>query len=397
MSSEVPSVEVRATWTDPTLAVARSIIVHGPISRTAIAERLGLSQSTLTRLVKPLIASGLVHEQSDSRPEGLGRPPKPLEARAGSRRFAGIKLTGDEVIGVVVDLRADELGEAHRRLIDRSVPAVVDAIAAVVEELADGHAVELSAVGISLGGSARDGRTVDRAPFLDWHGVALADEVEQRIGVPVVVDNDVIALTAAEHWFGEGRGLHDFAVVTIGAGIGLGLVRADEVARTRDAGLGLAGHVPLDPHGPLCMLGHRGCSTAVLTIPSMCAQFAAATGAPVEFAELIAAGKEGDPRAAAILGSAGSALGRLLALVANLAMVETIVLSGDGLALLDVAEPQMQEALAAERDIDAAPVDLRVDRSDFVRWARGAAAVAIQFALPRLIDAGALTAVRASR
>lgn len=386
MPSETLPVGVRPTWSDPTLAVARSIIVHGPISRTAIAERLGLSQPTLTRLVKPLIASGLVHERSDSRPEGLGRPSKPLEARAGTRRFAGIKLTGDEVIGVVVDLRADELGEAHRPLHDRSVPAVVDAIVAVVDELADSHAVELSAVGISLGGSARDGRTVDRAPFLDWHGVGLADEVERRIGVPVVVDNDVIALTAAEHWFGEGRGLHDFAVVTIGAGIGLGLVRADEVARTRDAGLGLAGHVPLDPHGPLCMLGHRGCSTAVLTIPSMCAQYAASTGAPVDFAALIRAGREGDPRATAILGSAGTALGRLLALVANLAMVETIVLSGDGLALLDLAEPQMRQALAADRDIDASPLDLRIDRSDFVRWARGAAALAIQSALPRLID-----------
>lgn len=382
----VAAVEPRPAWSDPELAVARAIVVHGPISRTAIADRLGLSQPTLTRLVKPLIASGLVDERADARSERLGRPTKPLEARARAHRFAGIKVTGDEVFGVVVDLRADELGEARRRLVSRDVPAVVDAVVAVIDQLRDGDNVPLSAIGLSLGGSARDGRTVDRAPFLEWHDVPLAGEIERRVGVPVVIDNDVIALTAAEHWFGEGRGLHDFAVVTIGAGIGLGLVRADEVLRTPDAGLGLAGHIPLIPHGPLCMLGHRGCSTAVLTIPSMCAQFAAATGAQVDYRGLIDAARAGDPRAAAIVTDASTALGRLLALVANLTMVQTIVLTGDGLALLEVAEDTMWQALAGDRDVDATPLDLRIDRSDFVRWARGAAAVAIQHALPGLLN-----------
>lgn len=377
---------LRTAWTDPELAVARAIVVHGPISRTAIAERLGLSQPTLTRLVKPLMTSGLVDERADTRSERLGRPSKPLEARARAHRFAGIKVTADEVFGVVVDLRAAELGEARQRLTNRDVSVVVDAIVAVIDELRNCDDVPLSAIGISLGGSARDGRTVDRAPFLEWHNVPLADEIERRVGVPVIIDNDVVALTAAEHWFGEGRGVHDFAVVTIGAGIGLGLVRADDVLRTPDAGLGLAGHIPLIPHGPLCMLGHRGCSTAVLTIPSMCAQFAAATGTPTDYAGLIDAARTGDPRATAIVADASSALGHLLALVANLTMVQTIVLTGDGLALLEVAEEIMWEALTGDRDVDASPLDLRIDRSDFVRWARGAAAVAIQHALPRLLD-----------
>lgn len=379
--------DVPSVWTEPELAVARSILVNGPISRTDIAERLGLSQPTLTRLVKPLLAAGLVEEQSESRSEGAGRPSRPLVATAGDHRFVGVKLTGDEAFAVLVDIRADEHAEARLRLDDTKPDTVVDAIESLVAELRSGTDARIEAIGVSIGGSARDGRTVDRAPFLGWHGVDLATILEQRLGIDAAIDNDVIALTAAEHWFGEGRGLHDFGVVTIGAGIGLGLVRRDEVVRTRDAGLGLAGHIPLDAAGPLCMLGHRGCSTALLATPSMLAQHAAATGRSVTYAEFVELGRAGDPSARAILSAAGTGLGKLLSLVANLAFVETIVLSGDGLAMLDVANDEMLQGLAAGRDPDASDLDVRIDSSDFARWARGAGAIAIQHSLPRILRA----------
>ena len=386
MLIELSPPQQRSTFSDPELAVARAIIVDGPISRTGIAEFLGLSQPSLTRLVKPLLASGLVMEDAEPRADGPGRPSKPLIARADAHRFIGIKLTGDQAFGVAVDLRAEERAEAHRTFDDPAPRAVVDVLVSLIDELRRSSSQPVEAVGISLGGSARDGRLVDWALFLDWRDVPLAEMVEREVGLPVIVDNDVLALTAAEHWFGEGRGLHDFAVVTIGIGIGLGLVRRDEVARPRDAGYGVAGHVPLDPYGPLCPHGHRGCSTAMFSVPSMCAQYAASVGRPVDFRSLLEAGKGGEPRAVAILRDAGSALGRMLALVSNLALVESIILTGDGLGLLDVAEDEMRAALVAGRDPEADPLDLRVDRSDFVRWARGAAAVAIQSSLPRILS-----------
>ena len=103
------------------------------------------------------------------------------------------------------------------------------------------------------------------------------------------------------------------------------------------------------------------------------------------YAELIALGRQGDPSALSILTAAGAALGKLLSLVANLAFVETIVLSGDGLAMLEVAHDDMVRSLEIGRDPDASPIDLRVDSSDFARWARGAAAIAIQASLPRIL------------
>ncbi|MDN4478552.1 ROK family transcriptional regulator [Demequina sp. SYSU T00039] len=366
------------------LAALSTILVHGPVSRTELASRLSLSQSTMTRAVKPLIDRGLVHETSEAL-EGPGRPSRPLVGAPGDRLYGGAKLTGDEVFAVVTDMLANEVAAEKRDLTSHEPAEVARDVASLLLELAGGRA--LVGVGVSLGGSAADGSTVDRAPFLGWRHVAFGPLVEAEVRAPVVIDNDLSALTAGEHWFGEARGLEDFAVVTIGAGIGLGMVRHDRVVRTRDMGLGLAGHIPLDPSGPRCFAGHRGCSTALVTIPSIVAQASIGLQRTVTFGEVLDLAREGEPVCAEIIASAARGVGRLLGLVANLAMVETIVLSGEGLAVLDVAGEAMRAQLDEDRDPDAHPLDLRLDRSGFSRWARGAATVAIQSSLRGLVSA----------
>lgn len=373
---------VRMRGGDVELAALAIILARGPVSRTELATRLSLSQSTMTRAAKPLVDRGLVEETSEQL-EGPGRPSRPLVAVPGRRRYVGIKLTGDAAFAVVTDIVATEVATGRRPLESHEPAAVAKAVAELVREVAGES--EVVGVGVSLGGSAVDGRTVDRAPFLGWHDVPLADMLESELGLPVIVDNDLSALTAGEHWFGLGRGVSDFAVVTIGAGVGLGLVRDDQVVRIRDMGLGLAGHIPLDPAGPRCVLGHRGCSSAILTIPSIEAQASVSLQRKIQFDEVIALAAKGDTVCVDIVDSAARGLGRLLALVANLAMVEVIVLSGEGIALLDVAGEHMRRQLTEDRDPDARELDIRIDANGFPAWARGAATVAIQSSLRGLI------------
>ncbi|WES64423.1 ROK family transcriptional regulator [Microbacter sp. GSS18] len=371
---------------DVEVAALSTILMHGPVSRTDLAARLSLSPSTMTRAVKPLLDRGLVHETADA-VEGPGRPSRPLVGTRGSGRYVGAKLTGDEVFAVATDMMANVISVERRELASHQPDAVADAVADVVRHLGAGDG--LDGIGVSLGGSAMDGRTVDRAPFLGWREVPLAEMLETRVEAPVVIDNDLAALTAAEHWFGLGRGLSDFAVVTIGAGTGLGLVHHDEVVRTRDLGLGPAGHIPLEPFGPRCALGHRGCAEAVVTVPAMETQARVALQRDVRFEEVLDLARSGDPACADIVRTAARATGRLIALVANLAMVEVVVLGGEGLALLDVAEPDMRAQIAIDRDPEAHDLDIRIDRSGFPLWARGAATIAIQSSLRRLIQAPA--------
>ncbi|ACZ23054.1 transcriptional regulator/sugar kinase [Sanguibacter keddieii DSM 10542] len=361
--------------TDSARDLAREVLVHGPISRTELSRRLGLSPASLTRLSRTFLDSGILVEGPEVSDGAVGRPVKPLDVRVDARRFVGIKLTGEAALGVSTDLRADQTGSASSDLASTTLDGVLDAIERVVGAL--GGPAGFDGIGVSLGGNVSDG-VVDRAPFLGWRDVDLRSALVDRLGIPTTVENDVVALTAAEHWFGAGRGSTDFAVLTIGAGVGYGLVVNDHVVRTADVGFGLLGHFPLDPTGPLCMDGHRGCSTAMLTTGSMCAQVSVALARQVTYDEVLLLAAQDHPVAREVVGSAVRSLGRLIAAITNIALVSTVVLAGEGVGLVEGRAAELEAAIAADRDPDGGPVRLVVDDSGFVPWARGAAAVAIQ-------------------
>ncbi|WEO78611.1 ROK family transcriptional regulator [Cryobacterium sp. SO2] len=364
------------------MALARAVLMHGPISRGELGRRLGLSPASLTRLSRPFFDRGLFVEVSDDNNAGVGRPTRPLDVRMDGRRFVGVKLTGDDAFGVLTDLRTTELASGHRALPTRDVETVVAHLVSLVRELAESGSI--AAVGVSVGGNVTDARVVTRAPFLGWREVDLASALEANLGIPVLVENDVAGLAAAEQWFGAGRGTSSFAVLTIGIGVGYGLVVNDQVITTRDSGLGLGGHLPLDPDGPECALGHRGCSEAMLTEASIQATVGRMLGRDVAYPEVLALAAAGDPAALGVLRASGRALGRLVALITNLAMVDTVVLSGEGIGLWNVVADEIVSTARAGRDPEASALQISVDESGVSSWARGAAAVAIQHTLARL-------------
>ncbi|WP_083508832.1 ROK family transcriptional regulator [Arthrobacter alpinus] len=367
-----------AALADSALELARLVLVHGPVSRGELAKELKLSVASLTRLSKPLLDAGLLVEGELVADGTVGRPVRLLDVRSDSAWFVGVKVGGDLLTAVLTDLRATILAQATLPLADTSSHTVVEGIAQLTEQLGAHNDVVVTGVGVSLGGQVRPNGVVHRAPFLDWNDVPLGMLLATRLELPVVVDNDVTALVAAEQWFGAGREVADFAVITVGAGVGYGLAIRNHVIRTADTGLGLGGHFPLDPTGPMCMDGHRGCSTAMLSIPSICLQISAALGRQVNYEQALELAEEGNRVAVAVLEAAGKALGGLIAAAANLAMVNTIVLGGEGLALFTSRKATVVAALAAGRDPEAEAVTLRVASDDFTEWARGAAAVAIQ-------------------
>ncbi|MDJ1113889.1 ROK family transcriptional regulator [Microbacterium dauci] len=361
-------------------ALARAVLIHGPLSRRDLTTRLGLSPASLTRLAKPLLEAGLLIELDEVADGTVGRPSRPLDIAPGLGAFAGVKITGDAVIAVGTDIRAEPITGGEWPIDDRSPEAVLALVARAVRELA---LPDLVALGVSLGGVVHDGVAL-HAPFLEWADVDVAGVLAAELGVPVSVENDVVALAEAERWFGAGRGLDGFATITIGAGVGYGLVVDGEVVRTSDATIGTGGHIPLDPFGPVCQDGHRGCAQAMLSSGSIAAQVSAALGRPVDYDETLELAAAGDPAVHAIVGSAGDALGRLIALATNLSLQSSVVLAGEGINLFSVVQDRVRAAASAGRDPRAEPVDIHVDDSGFRAWARGAAAVAIQSTMDRM-------------
>ncbi|MDG4827671.1 ROK family transcriptional regulator [Asanoa sp. WMMD1127] len=363
--------------TPATRAAAVELLRHGPLSRTALARRLGLSAGSVTRLVAPLLAGGLVVPVGPGREGGVGRPSTPLDVVADGHRFVGVKLTGSHGYAVLADLRSTVLATVDAPLRGKSPADVVASVASLVATCAGGEA--LTGVGVSLGGRAADHRTVTAAPYFGWaEPVDLGGLVAAATGAPTVVDNDVLALTRATHWFGAARGRDRFALVTIGVGVGYGLVVHDRLVDSDDAGVGLVAHLQLDPLGPLCARGHRGCAEAMLASGKIRDAVAVGRGRVAGYAECLDMAEAGDPVAARVVHDAGRALGRLVAMVANLTMAPLVVLSGDGIRLASVAAAAMADGLAADRDPAADPVAVEVHPGGFDAWARGAAVTAIQ-------------------
>lgn len=356
--------------------VAVEVLRHGPLARAELSRRLGLSAGSLTRLARPLIDAGLLVEGASEVHLRTGRPSLPLDVALGSRRFLGVKITGDAVFGVVTDLRARVLAEGERPLPGRDQQRVIAAVTDLAAELRADHPA-VSCIGVGIGALVTDHRHVVRAHFLDLIDVPLADLLQESTGLPTVVDNDVRALTAAEHWFGSGRGLHSFALVTIGVGVGAGIVVHDRVIEGAHGAGGSLGHRPLGAGG-VCEEGHRGCAHSLLTSTAITGGLAQAIGRPVSYDEALALAADGHPAARRVVADAGRALGLLVTDIANLVDPELVILSGEGVGLVEVARPELDATLAEHRSAAAAPIRLVVRPLPFTDWARGGAAVAIQ-------------------
>ncbi|MET9341138.1 ROK family transcriptional regulator [Nonomuraea sp. NPDC003804] len=358
-------------------AVFVELLLHGPLSRAETARRLDLSPSVLTKLTRPLLQAGYLVEEPG--PAGVpGRPSVPLRVERSRRAYVGIKLTETELFAVRTDMGAAVTAEVRMPLDGHDVTPVVGRIADAVAILSAGDPP--AAVGVSLAGTAsRADAVVHRSPFLGWHDVPLAALVSAATGLPAVLENDVRALTAAVHWFGAAAGHRTFALVTVGEGLGCGIVVDDRLV-TGTAGVsGQIGHLAIDEGGPICERGHRGCARAYLAAPAIRRSARAALDRPrLTFEQALELARSGDLVARRIFDEAGRALGRIVATIANLIGPEVVVLSGETVHMHAVCAPAFEAALAEHTHWTSDPVEVRVQPFAFTEWARGAAVMALR-------------------
>ncbi|MEV8239340.1 ROK family transcriptional regulator [Microbacterium testaceum] len=353
----------------------RELLIHGPLPRAEIARRLSVSRASLTRATRLLMEHAFIAEREIALRAAMGRPSEMLAVREDQHHFLGVKLTGDAVFAVVTDLRARIAASVEEELRSRAVHDTVGQIADIHARFARDYA-DIHAVGVCLAGDLAtvDGRqVVIESYFLGWKDVPLTDMLGRRLGIPVFADNDVRGLTAAEHWYGAGAGCDSLAVVTVGAGIGFGLVIDGKVVAGHGGRAGQLGHLPIDPTGPPCGRGHAGCASVYL--PS---ERITKTAGAEDYAAAVSAARAGDAQARAAFDAAARALGVIIGTVANALDPEKIVLTGDGLAVMEISPDRVMDAIAGVRLPEDEPVRLVVEPVEFTEWARGGAVVAIR-------------------
>jgi glucokinase len=179
-----------------------------------------------------------------------------------SRLSVGVDIGGTKILGVVVDRSEPrEVRAEHRVPTPRGTAAVLDAIADVVRTLdANEDAGDVGSVGVGIAGLVdRDGvlQTAPNLPTL--RDVAVRTELEQRLDLPVQVDNDATCAAWGEHEAGAALGVLDAVFVALGTGIGAGIIAGGDVERGAHGFAGEPGHMIVDPHGPACPCGRHGC------------------------------------------------------------------------------------------------------------------------------------------
>jgi N-acetylglucosamine repressor len=360
-----------------------TIKTQGEVSRAALALQTGLSPATVSAITGQLIAEGLVFEKATGDSTG-GRPPIILAVNPRGGFVIGIKLMEGHAVGALTDLNATILAKDSIELADIQVDTSVDTLIKLVNRLVARSGIrknQLMGLGIGLAGVVDFARgIVIRNPFFGWRNIPLRDLLEKRMRVPVYLDNDVNTLTLSEKWLNQGQPEENFIVITVGRGIGMGIVINGQLYRGKGGGAGELGHILVDPNGPLCDCGRRGCLESLINDKALVAEARRQVSQDItDLDDLIHRAKAGNAGAAEVLSRAGVLLGRQIANLVNVLDPKLIIISGEGIRMDEVffsaVRSSFRDCVMTDLAEDA---EIRINSWGDDIWALGAASLVIE-------------------
>jgi predicted NBD/HSP70 family sugar kinase len=234
------------------------------LSRVEIAEQTGLSAQTVSNVSRRLLDAGIIREAGIQN-LGVGKPRTILQLDPSGHYAIGVHIDPAVTNYVLLNIDGEILAHSATHTTASVDPATVisemrDSIERIIEESQIDRSRVLG-VGIASPGpiDVSRGLVLDPPLLTNWHGVALRDELEKATGLFVLLEKDVTSAAVAELWTSTGHERDDFVFFYYGTGVGVGLVLGREVVRGTTSNAGDAGHIIVDPDGPVCRCGRRGC------------------------------------------------------------------------------------------------------------------------------------------
>lgn len=369
------------------------------LSRTELAATTGLSAQTLTNITRRLLDQGLIAEAGRAI-NGPGKPRVLLRLVAESRYSVGVHLDPTVVTVVLLDLTG---AVVERRLIPVGAPEpalVIDEMARAIEALIVEAGIDRSRiVGVGLAAPGpldeANGTVVDPPMLRGWRRVPLRRLLSEATGFAVALEKDTAAAAVGELWTRRGPVDDSFVFLYLGTGLGAAVAREGAVTRGRTGNLGEIGHIVVDPEGPACACGSRGCVAVTCTPQSIVDEAVRAgllppnrdddeaAGLEARFADICARAERGDAVATGILDRAARRTAALLGVLTDVLDVERIVLGGPFWGYVSAAYlaelPEHVHGLSATRALREIPIHGTVVGADV--GAVGAACVVLDEAL----------------
>ena len=240
-----------------------------PLSRAELAADVGLTRSTVSSLVDELISMNLVHETGIGPSHG-GRPGTLLELNPTAGCAIGVEITADSILVLLTDFVAAPRWQHEISLADHQSEFVIQRAEALIDEAlkmnAENGNIKPLGIGVGIAGmvNAADG-VLRGATNLGWRDIPFKALWEARFHLPVYVGNEASIAAFGEHYFGAAAGYRDFIYLQASlSALGAGIFIDGKLFQGMNGYAGEVGHMRIDPAGPPCGCGRRGCWEAVL-------------------------------------------------------------------------------------------------------------------------------------
>jgi predicted NBD/HSP70 family sugar kinase len=349
-----------------------------PVGRAELARLSGLQPSTVSSIVEQLLEEGWIHEGAAAR-RPRGRRPTMLTLNDGLVTLVADLRPGQAILAVV-DLNG-------RFLARESVPLASDAeratvkIAETMEAMRRQHPDKnFEGVGISVPGRVNpETQRIILAPNLHWADFDVKKMLSDRLGLQVELENAANACLLSELWFGRMDGVRNAVLITVSEGVGSAILANGQILSGRSGMAGEFGHIPIDPNGPMCGCGQRGCwetfasSKAALRYYEELKPEHKAT----RIQDLLKLSEEGDAKAIEALEKQARALGRGLRLVTAALSPEVVLVIGDVTSSWARLAPIVEGEMAATMLAGTPPRLAAASDGELARL-RGAAALVLQ-------------------
>ncbi len=248
------------------LIVLDAFRTAGTLSRAAVARSTGISAPTASKSVQQLVDAGLLVE--DGRDAGnIGKPATRIRFNAGCGAVLGIDLGGTHLRLAVSDLSGSIKGRSLEAIDPEAGPAAILArVKRLGNRLLDETGQSVMAIGLATPGivNTEAGNVVTARNLKGWHDVPIGRMLEDAFGVPAVVENDVNAAALGERWHGAARGHDSFLFVSVGTGIGAGLILDGEIYRGTHFAAGEINLLPVGIPGDAAFLEDRGSGPGII-------------------------------------------------------------------------------------------------------------------------------------
>jgi predicted NBD/HSP70 family sugar kinase len=306
-------------------------LMAGPATQAELSRQTGLSTATVSNIVKVLLDAGVVATEPTT---SSGRRALSVRLNSNSAVAVGIDFGRRHLRVVLANLAYEVLAEENITLplghqADVSISAAVDLLDSLVQD-AGVRRADIVGVGAGIPGPIdhRTGSVAQGAILPEWVGFHILEHLENRLGLPVFVDNDANLGALSEVTWGPHSGVENLMFVKIGSGIGAGLILSGAPFYGHVGVTGEIGHATIVEHGAVCRCGNRGCLETVASTTTMSELLSRGEREPLTADEIVRRALAGNPAVLRVIDDAGLAVGRALGNVANLINPEVVVIGG---------------------------------------------------------------------